>query len=366
MLQKGISASLLMLFCLLYSLCPAQKNGFTIKGKIQGVEDNTPVVLYNLDTETHMDTAYVQKGSFVLTGYVNHPTTCWIECKREYAIIQVENTGIVFNSPLKDMRLFASIRGGKEQDLQNELTRLQHPHELIYYSAYDSLQTKKYSGPEHRKTLLEAFNTHQDASLRIYIEFGKRHPNSYMGLDAVYRNRTKIPHDTLLNIYAQLNETFRSSTRGKAIMQFLETDVPGKGKSMVDFTAQTLDGKPFVLSSLKNKYILLNFWSSACVPCRAENKKINTYYRDLEDRLSIVNFSIDKNRKAWEKASQADAIGWTNVSDLEGDAGRIKLRYGVQEIPVSFLIGKDGTIIEKFIGYDDDMKAKLVRLMNGG
>lgn len=54
------------------------------------------------------------------------------------------------------------------------------------------------------------------------------------------------------------------------------------------------------------------------------------------------------------KASEQDGISWTTMSDLEGLRGEIALQYSVQTLPVSFLIGKDGIIIEKFTGYSED------------
>ncbi len=63
------------------------------------------------------------------------------------------------------------------------------------------------------------------------------------------------------------------------------------------------------------------------------------------------------------KASKSDNIVWTNVSDLKGDNGIIKTKYGVQAIPTSFLINKDGIVVEKFVGFDQDFNDKINRLL---
>lgn len=353
-------------FCcsfLLHIHAQNNKQGFVIKGHIEGIADNTKVYLFDIDEQVIIDSAPALKGNFILRGRVKRPTTCWLECKDQYAILQVENTSMEFNSPIENMRLYATVKGGKEQALQNELIRLQFPYDKVYMSAYDSIQQKKYVDEPDRKRLIKLFNTAQDLSQHIYIEFGKQHPNSWIGLDIIYRNRERIATDTLRMAYNQLDSSLRNSTKALAIATYLYGELAAMGKPFIDFTAQTLDNRVFRLSSLKGNYILLNFWSAGCAPCREENKKISMNYDKFDKKLSIVSFSIDKNKDTWMKASKSDNIVWTNVSDLQGDNGVIKTKYGVQAIPTSFLIDKDGLIVEKFTGFDQDFNNKVNKLL---
>lgn len=339
------------------------KSGFVIKGQISGIDGRVPVYLFDIDEQVIIDSALLREGKFELKGKVKRPTTCWIECKDQYAIVQVENTELVFQSPFQQMRLYASIQGGREQALQNELSRQQFPYDRVYMTAYDSIRNKLYVDDAHRKRLVQQFNTMQDLSQEIYIHFGKTHPNSWIGLDILYRNRERIKADTLRQLYQQLDSSLRSSNKAIAIATYLYGDLAATGKPFIDFTAQTLDNRSFRLSSLKGNYILLNFWSAGCGPCREENRKISRNYDRYDDKVSIVSFSIDRNRDTWLKASQSDNILWTNVSDLQGDNGVIKTRYGVQAIPTSFLINKQGIIVEKFIGFDQHFDEKLGQLL---
>jgi peroxiredoxin len=132
---------------------------------------------------------------------------------------------------------------------------------------------------------------------------------------------------------------------------------------MIDFEVKDLQGKPFKLSSLLGKDILLSFWSKGCGPCRMENKKISDNYEKYKDKIAIVSFSIDNNKKYWIDASKEDNIRWTNVSDLEGEIGIIKTKYSVQAIPTSFLINKDGIIIEKFTGFGEKFLSSIENII---
>jgi len=51
------------------------------------------------------------------------------------------------------------------------------------------------------------------------------------------------------------------------------------------------------------------------------------------------------------------------VSDLKGGHGRIKTQYNVQAIPVSFLIDKQGIIVEKFIGFEENFLEQLKKMV---
>lgn len=355
--------SLLLAFSLLANAQQQTQKGFLINGHIDGIEDGTKVYLHDVGAQTKIDSAISSKGNFVFKGYVERPITCWIECKDQYAILQVENTKMEFNSPFNNMRLYATVRGGKEQELQNELTDLQHPYEVIYFNAYDSLTKKLFTDKDHQKRLIKALDAYQDTAQSIYITFGKTHPNSFLGLDILYRNRQKIGKDSVEKLLLQMDDELRATEKSQGLATFVYGELAEKGKPFIDFDAETANGVSFTLSSLKGKYILLSFWNASCGPCRRENKKISGDYNRLKNKIAIVSFSTDKNKSAWLKASKDDNILWTNISDLKGSNGKIKTQYNVQAIPTSYLINKEGVIVEKFIGLDDDFLNQLEKLI---
>jgi thiol-disulfide isomerase/thioredoxin len=340
-------------------------NGFIIKGHIDGIEEGTWIKLYDFEQQLYLDSAVSENGNFILKGKVECPTTCWVQCKNEYAIVQVENTEMTFSSPIKDMHLYCAIKGGAEQELGNDLHRLQFPYDKLTYSAYDSLMNIKNLNDNDKQRLIKILNESQDLARNIYINFGKSHPNSYLGLDAIYRNRTTILKDTLKLIYENLTPEFKLTSLAKALNVFLYGELAQKGKPFIDFNVKTIKGEDFSLSLLKGKFVYLSFWSSGCGPCRMENKLLSHSINELPKDLSLVSFSTDRNIKAWDIATKTDSIVWYNVSDLEGSNGKIKTQYQVQAIPSSFLIDKDGIIIEQFMGFDTDIVKRIKSLIEG-
>lgn len=344
----------LLIISIILTSCKSEDQGFIITGHIEGIKDSTLIKIYDLDRQFDIDSTYSNNGNFVLKGRVEKPTGCWIRANGESATLQVENVEMTFTSTIKDLRLNSIITGGREQELQNELQELQKPYDIIYLRAYDSLMNQKYSSDDEKQRLIKKFNDSQSASQEIYIDFGKNHSDSYLGLNIIYMNRKSIPKDSLKLIYENLIPSLKETTNAKALKIFLYEGIAETGKEFIDFSAKSLDGREFKLSSLRGKYIYLSFWNAGCAPCRMENRFFSKNSDSIPKDLDIVSFSIDKNLEAWKKASAIDNISWYNVSDHEGDNGAVKTRYGVQAIPTSFLIDKKGTIIKKFTGFDPD------------
>lgn len=107
------------------------------------------------------------------------------------------------------------------------------------------------------------------------------------------------------------------------------------------------DGKNIKLSSLKGKYVLLDFWASWCRPCRGESPNlVNAYAKYKNKGFEIYQVSLDKEKAPWTNAITMDKLSeWIHVSDLRfWDCAAAKL-YNVTSIPKSYLLDKDGKII---------------------
>lgn len=116
-----------------------------------------------------------------------------------------------------------------------------------------------------------------------------------------------------------------------------------------DFTLESLDGKNMKLSDFRGKAVLLNFWATWCGPCKIEMP----WFVELQNQYAAQGFQIVG--VAMDDASKEDIgkfakdmgvnypilIGKESVGDQYG---------GVPALPESFLIGRDGKIVDKIIG----------------
>jgi peroxiredoxin len=119
-----------------------------------------------------------------------------------------------------------------------------------------------------------------------------------------------------------------------------------------NFTFPGLDGKKVSLADYKGKVVLLNIWATWCAPCVAEMPSMQKLYQELKhEDFELLAVSVDESgAEAITPFMEKHKLSFPVLLDPRGD---IKSLYQVTGIPESFLIDKDGIIVEKVIGPRD-------------
>lgn len=123
------------------------------------------------------------------------------------------------------------------------------------------------------------------------------------------------------------------------------------------------DGRPVALSSLRGRYVLIDFWASWCKPCRVENPHLVQLYEQYKGKgFEVYGVSLDGSREKWLKAVAADKLPWVQVSDLQGFKGKAVAAYAAQAIPLTLLLDPQGRIIAKS-PTGEELQEKLAALL---
>ncbi len=128
---------------------------------------------------------------------------------------------------------------------------------------------------------------------------------------------------------------------------FAQQEVANIADPRLQIKLPTVQGDSITLASLKGKVVLLDFWASWCMPCRAANKRLVKIYDKYKEKgFEIFSVSLDEDKKDWQKAIIKDKITWLQVNDPRGSwNAKTAADWNISVLPTSFLINKKGDVV---------------------
>ena len=353
-------AALMMLACNQKS----KEGAFTLHGQVKNIPDQQVYLeqLYFSQQDPQvLDTAEVKSGKFQLSSVANEEGLYRIR-------FQNMNSGFVFINDKPDINFTADINDVSLEGpvftspANTALKQLiinidgQRRQLVAASDAIDSL--KKINGSDSLLAVetikLRGINDRFNQFITKYIDTSSQPVVTMFALGytqsidpallkPIVPTLTKrFPnHQGIAGIVTQFNQMIAEMENPQQ-----STGQVGVGSMAPELTMNDEQGKPFSLSSLKGKYVLVDFWASWCAPCRGENPNVVEAYTKFKDKnFTILGVSLDDNKDKWVKAIKDDGLVWKHVSDLKGWQSASTQIFGFNAIPYNVLIDPQGKII---------------------
>ncbi len=376
---------LCLLFCLPLAAA-AQDTGkpFQLSGSLKNLKFQPEMVYlqYPVNGDWKMDSALVTEGEYKFSGQLSEPAQARLRIKYKAGENGVK---VPMSGPRDIATVFiqpGKIKVAAVDSFSNVTVKGSSVHK-----AYSTLRDQEKPFEEKMKPLIEKYREYgkakdlanqnkveeeidaidKEKNEKVYGEYVKANPTSPLALWALKQyagwdiNADKV--EPLYNSLSQKNKDYPSAADFREALEIAKTT--GIGKYAPDFTQNDTLDLPVSLSSLRGRYVLVDFWASWCGPCRAENPNVVKVFNQYKDRnFHIIGVSLDRagQKDRWMKAIHDDQLAWTQVSDLKFWDNAVAKQYGIKAIPQNLLLDPEGKIIAKNIR-GEELEKKLAEVI---
>lgn len=342
----------------------------TVKGDLKGYKK---VYIFRDDIE--QDSVEIQDGRFTISIPWAKDTVPYLYSEYDTKMRQgppafpivVDGPGVVYldvDDVTKGFRA-GRIRGSKSaaafQAFEEGREKMRNE---IRAEMNERFKEKSKNDSAYNKAHL---NLVQQRLIPYICNFVEANAGSYIGAFILGRYQAILPQEELERLYNKLGARQKGSGPGIQVAERLTGFKRAvTGFQVVDFTLNSPDEQPVTFSSLRGKYVLIDFWSSWCGPCKASFPHMKELYQKYRgEKFEILGISIDQDKTAWLNELKKQQLPWPQVLDTKNISVN---SFAVTAVPTAYLISPDGKIIMKQVGFgeegDGEIEKKLKELFD--
>lgn len=308
-----------------------------------------------------------------------------VENGHEYEIFLVP--GEKLNLTIKGRSLFYD--GSKVYKDMNEADKYYSRHSEIYESWHDAALARYYTAPETEKaevnkTINDSIGLKYKELTDALAKYRKEHMDEEGALlylskfddveemyndlmtkencidEADFLKKNRV--GAFLKSRIEFEEAKRRLLQQRDSIKNAKLDAMS-GVPAKDFTLNDINGNPLSLSSLRGKYVILDFWGSWCGPCVKGIPDMKTYYSKYKNKLEILGIDCNESEAAWKNAVTKYEIPWLNV--YNPSTSTLINDYGIMGYPTKIVIDPNGNINKVTVGENPGFYTYLDSLFNG-
>lgn len=360
---------------------------YSIIGNVQNAEGQK--IYFNRGDfgNTETDSTVITGGKFTFNGEINVPFLSGNLCignPRDYQNAKVWQIAIepltIYVTGDASKQEGVTIKGGKVQDELNCMNKEME----VFIAPLTKLNEAYYNQTtqEGKDSINKIMEPYQKQYAEYIKNFMNTHTNSYFVTQFLSMDMGNMTYEEIKAVWEKLSPAVQKyGVRAADVKSELEVLAKVRpGCPAPDFTANDINNKPFTLSSLKGKVVIIDFWASWCGPCRKSNPHMRELYSKYHKKgLDMVYVSDDDNNPAkWKAAVEKDQLvgdGFHHV--LRGlkmvdkakytfdKTNDISDKYAIHYLPTKYLIDKKGNIVCKINeGEDAKLDAMIEKLLN--
>ena len=348
-------------------------DGYEVSGQLKNAPAGTVLHLSELNSTQFVEKAQVKtdaSGNFTLKGAALTPGIFQLKVdEANQVLLLLDNkTKVQISGDAKSLPATYSVKGSKDAEMLRQLTKVMDGSKGQLESLGQRYNAAGQAGKNDEMKAIEkeyfAIQKGNTAKMKSLIRHNASAVASGFAVGAFINPEEEFPFaDSVAAIQRKANP---NSPFTKELTARLEPmRATAAGAEAPEINLPTPEGGKLALSSLRGKYVLIDFWASWCGPCRQENPNVVKAYNQFKDKgkgFTIYSVSLDQDKGKWEKAIAADGLTWHHVSDLAGWQSVAGAAYGVKAIPQSFLVDPQGKIIAKNLR-GEALAAKLAEVL---